>query len=111
MASKALANALADYKDMVIAIGYCTHPQTEKIVGELEKHLGKKNICLDVSGMVTAFIPPKKQKKILALFPDIKERKKFFGCSYTWMGNESRFDVRWHPQNVNRYGESETGGN
>lgn len=106
MKSIALANAMSDYKDIVIAIGYYTHPQTESIVEELRKQLGKKNICLDVSGMITARIPPKKQRKILALFPDIKEYKKFFGCTYTWMdaGYEERFDVKWHPQNVGRYG-------
>ncbi len=116
MTSLALKNAMNEppYKDMIIAIGYYTHPQTETLVKKLKEqlHLGNKNICLDVSGMVTAFIPLKKREKIKTLFPGIKytgEGERFFGTTHRWMGEgyKGRFDVRWHPQNVRNYGEPE----
>ena len=111
MSSIALENELSGMKNMVIALGYGTHPEVKKIDSKLRKIIGKGNFCWDVAGMITVKVPTTKKQKILDTFPEIVEEKRYFGCNFTWMSDtyKSRFHVGWHPSNVRSYGKPKIG--
>lgn len=94
---------------LVLNLGYVSHPKVQEVADELMKHIGKRNFLVEVNGTLCVNIT-KKKEKLLQLFPQIKEGKKFTGSDfYIEYKDANPYEVNWHPENVRKYGEPKSG--
>jgi len=89
---------------IILDLGYITHPEVDRIGNVLKKHIGKCNFQVDCDGFLKVDII-KKKSKLLQIFKEIVIGGKHMKSDYHWEHKDNTpYDVKYHPENVRKYG-------